>query len=117
MDIHEELERLVGLLEEEKQLLGKTLADASYTEALETVTKQKGILLEHLASVKPEQLQPHASIVKQIRELGDINMQIAQSNMLFIEELFSSIFKDTTSQYDENGTVTSKKEGLINKKI
>lgn len=117
MDLHGELERLVTLLEDEKSLLGKTLADAAFTEALEQVTQQKHALLEQIASYDATALQQHEELLKRIRELGEINMQIAQSNMLFIEELFSSIFKDSTSQYDENGAVSSKKEGLINKKI
>lgn len=117
MDVSAILEQFVELLKEERYLLGKTLSDATYAEALEKVTSAKGDILASLSTLDPDALESHKAAIESIRELSSINMQLAQSNMLFIEELFGAIFKDSGSQYDQTGTVSSKKEGLINKKI
>jgi len=117
MDVAATLERIITLLKEEKRLLGLTLSDASYVEELNRISEEKQRLVATLAQTDQEALAAHDEAMQTIRELGSINMQIAQSNMLFIEELFSSIFKENTSQYDESGTVAPKKAGLINKKI
>ena len=117
MDTAAVLERFIALLEDEKKLLGKTLADPAKTAVLQRITEEKGTLLETLSRAENAELKAHDAAMRTVKELSDINRQIAQSNMLFIEDVFAAVFKDSASQYDESGVVTSKKEGLINKKI
>ncbi len=111
------LDRFIELLKEEKGLLIKTLSDSKYSEELARVSEEKKVILSKTSTLERSDLEPYKEKFQQIQQLSNTNMQLAHSNILFIEDLFESIFEDSAKQYNNKGTVATKKEGLFNKKI
>ncbi|WP_456401248.1 hypothetical protein [Persephonella sp.] len=110
------LDKLIEKLNEEKDLLIKTIEDASYTENLLAVIEEKRDLLAKLSQFKKEDLEKYKDKLITIESLSKRNMTIAVSNVQFIEEIFSTLF-DETKKYDQSGTVSQEQKGLFNKKI
>ncbi len=104
-------------LEEERDLLIKSISDTKYSTQLDLVIQEKRDLIEKLAYFKKEDFEPFKEKLENIQRLSNRNMEIALGNAKFIEEIFDSIFVDTPQQYNQSGTVQSEKKGLINKKI
>ncbi len=104
-------------LEEERDLLIKSISDTKYSTQLDLVIQEKKDLIEKLSHFKKEDFEPFKEKLENIQRLSNRNMEIALGNAKFIEEIFDSIFVDTPQQYNQTGTVQSEKKGLINKKI
>jgi hypothetical protein len=104
-------------LEEEKELLIKSISDTKYSAQLDLVVQEKKDIISKLASFNKEDFEPFKEKLENIQRLSNRNMEIALGNAKFIEEIFDSIFADTPQQYNQSGTVQSEKKGLINKKI
>ncbi len=104
-------------LEEERDLLIKSISDTKYAVQLELVVKEKQDLIYKLSMFKKEDLEPYREKLDNIKRLSNRNMEIALGNAKFIEEIFDSIFVESPQQYNQSGTVQSEKKGLINKKI
>ncbi len=104
-------------LEEERDLLIKSISDTKYAVQLELVVKEKQDLIYKLSMFKKEDLEPYREKLDNIKRLSNRNMEIALGNAKFIEEIFDSIFVESPQQYNQSGTVQSEKKGLIHKKI
>ena len=117
MELHNILQKLIDLLEEERKILITSLKDNNSEKLLEIIKKKQKIL-DTLSSIDQAELNNFKKELQQISELNKRNLELTQSNMKFIEHLFEAIFEDEkVKKYSPDGTIQNKKEGLFNKKI
>ncbi|WP_457639018.1 hypothetical protein [Persephonella sp.] len=110
------LDELKEKLVQEKQLLISSISDPSYSEKLMEVVEEKRKILAQLAQFNREDFEGLEEKLWEIKNLSDVNLNIAAANAHFIEEVFSAIFEDP-QKYDKSGTVQQSQKGLFNKKI
>ena len=112
------LDKLIDLLEKENRLLIKTINDTKYSQELIKVLEEKQKALFEISRLEEKDLLPFKEELNKIKSLTDRNMQLAQNNLEFIEEVFEAIFEEESpKQYTKDGEIQTKKEGLFNKKI
>ncbi len=110
------LDKLIELLKEEKQLLVTSIKDGTLAERLMTVIDNKKEILFKISQFSQEDLEKFEEKLLQIKQLSDINLNLAANNLQFIDELFSAIFEEP-QKYDQSGAVKQNQKGLFNKKI
>jgi len=110
------LVKLKNRLKREKELLILTVKDTSYSEELLNVVEEKRKLLSKLASFNKEDFEGLEDLLVEVKQLSDINLNLAATNAQFVEEIFSAIFEEP-QKYDQSGTVKQSQKGLFNKKI
>ncbi|WP_281951134.1 hypothetical protein [Nitrosophilus kaiyonis] len=117
-EIQNILDNIINLLEEEKKLLIISLKDSKFSEDLKNIISKKQENLSKLASFEEKDILNFEKELKKIKMLNKENMNLAENNLKFIEDVFEAIFeKEETKQYTQNGEIKSKKEGLFNKKV
>ncbi|WP_457621886.1 hypothetical protein [Persephonella sp.] len=110
------LDRLIGKLKEEKNLLIKSIQDAKYVDELVKVIEEKREILSKLSKFSKEDFEGYEDKLKEIEMLGRSNLTLAANNAQFIDEIFSAIFEEP-QKYDQSGNISQQQKGLFNKKI
>jgi len=114
----EVLNRFLELLKEENRYLIQSIRDKEASAKLLEVVKRKEELLQEILSWEREEVTPFFNELKEIDEWTQRNYSLAINNIEFINEIFDAIYhKDTPAQYTKDGSLSSKKEGLFNKKV
>lgn len=111
------LDLLIQKLRQEKELIIKSAANSASSQQLLDVVEEKKELLLQLGTFERGDFEGYQEKLDLIKRLSEENMQLAAGGLGFIEELFETLFGDSTPHYNEYGTVSSKKEGLFTKKI
>ncbi len=108
---------LLKKLEEEKNLIIRAIEAQEHIEKLIKVIEEKQKLLEQLKSLKPEEVEKYRGKIEEVKKLSKINMSLALDNLQFIEEIFSVIFKNETTKYNQTGYIQQEQKSLFNRKI
>ncbi|ACO04627.1 MAG TPA: hypothetical protein DEP48_05780 [Persephonella sp.] len=110
------LDKLIGKLKEEKDLLIKSIQDARYVEELVKVIEEKRDILSQLSKYNREDFKGFEDKLREIETLGRSNLTLAANNAQFIDEIFSVLFEEP-QKYDQSGNISQEQKGLFNKKI
>ncbi len=114
MSIKKLLDNFITLLKEENSLLTR-LDDP---EKLLNLLDKKREILYQLSNYSEEELKKYTDKLKEIEILTKKNQVLADNNMKFIDEVFSSLFEESVEKYDSYGNVSKENtSGLFNKKI
>ncbi|NPA04088.1 MAG: hypothetical protein GXO61_04420 [Epsilonproteobacteria bacterium] len=114
----EVLKEFIRLLEEENSYIIKSLQEKEASAKLLEIVQKKEELLQEILSWEKEEVKPFLEELRVIDELSQRNYALALNNIEFINEIFDAIYtKDTPTQYTKDGNLSSKKEGLFNKKV
>jgi vacuolar-type H+-ATPase subunit I/STV1 len=115
--LQELLERFKELLQEENRLLIQSVKDKEASQKILELVNQKEQLLGEIVGYNKEDLEKFRDLLEEIDELSQRNRALAVNNLEFINEIFDAIFSvNAPTQYTKDGNLSSKKEGLFNKK-
>ena len=116
-NIEKILEEFIKLLEDENRLLIESINKKSASDKLLEVVEKKEKTLSTILSFDKKDVAPYRELLKKIDELTQRNKILANSNIEFINELFESIFEDSTKQYTKDGNLASNSKTILNKKV
>lgn len=113
------LDKLIELLEEEKNLIINAINSSEATEKLNKLIEEKKEILLKISQLDEKSININEKIkekVEKIKLLLKTNEMLALSNLNFIEEIFESVFS-SHSTYGSEGEVKKIQGNIINKKI
>ena len=114
MDLKKKLKAFKESLEKEYKLLLKM----DNPEDLFKIVEEKKKIIAELSQYKKEDFEEYIDLLKEIEFLNKRNLTLANNNMSFIDELFSSIFEEDVEKYNPYGQISQgQKSGIFNKKI
>ncbi len=114
MDLKDKLTAFKESLEKEYQLLLKL----NNPQELLNVIEEKKKIMSELSKYNKEDFEKYVELLKEIEFLNKRNLNLANNNMAFIDELFSAIFEEDIEKYNPYGEISQgQKSGIFNKKI
>ena len=116
--LQELLQEFKRLLEEENRLLIESVRDKEASQKILQIVGQKEKILKEMVGYNKEEFGPFRKLMEEIDELTGRNRALAINNIEFINEIFDAVFSvNAPTQYTKDGSLSSKKEGLFNKKV
>ncbi|EDP72965.1 hypothetical protein [Hydrogenivirga sp. 128-5-R1-1] len=114
MDLEKKLKAFKESLEKEYKLLLKL----DNPQELLNIIEEKKKLISELSMYEKKDFENYIDLLKEIEFLNKRNLNLANNNMLFIDEIFSSIFEENVEKYNPYGQISQgQKSGIFNKKI
>ncbi len=115
------LQELLGefkaLLEEENRLLIESIKDKEASDKILKNVAKKEKVLQEIIGYNKEDLEKFRELLEEIDELSQRNRALALNNIEFINDIFDAVFSASApTQYTKDGNLSTKKEGLFNKK-
>jgi len=115
--LQELLQEFKRLLEEENRLLIESVRDKEASQKILQIVGQKEKILKEMVGYNKEEFGPFRKLMEEIDELTGRNRALAINNIV-INEIFDAVFSvNAPTQYTKDGSLSSKKEGLFNKKV
>ncbi len=117
--MEELLDKLIELLEKEKNLIVNAINSSETTEELNKLLEEKKEVLLKMSQLDEKSINIDENIkekIEKVKLLSKTNEILALSNLNFIEEIFESVFS-SHSTYGSEGEVKKIQGNIINKKI
>ncbi|MRJ03351.1 MAG: hypothetical protein GXO19_06765 [Epsilonproteobacteria bacterium] len=112
------LDRFETLLEEENRLLVESIKDKGAAQRILELVAQKEKIFKRIADHSRSELLPYKERLELIDELTQRNKALAINNIEFINEIFDAVYSvSAPTQYTKDGSLTTKREGFLNKKV
>lgn len=118
METQQLLQRLIDLLEKEKELLIQAIADSKKSQELYDNVQKKEELLHKIMQLPKQEVAPHKELLAKIDEISRYNQTLAQNNISFLQELFDAITANNEpSKYTSEGSIQRPKKRFFTKKV